>query len=56
MRSAPHGTVVANPAFDVTPAEYIAAIVTERGVLTPPFTKAIDAMLRSEPISNRVRS
>ncbi len=44
-RSAPHDTVVANPAFDVTPAEYIRAIVTERGVLTPPFTAAIDALL-----------
>lgn len=56
VRSAPHDTVVANPAFDVTPAEYIAAIVTERGVLTPPFTEAIYVMLRSEPISGRVRS
>ena len=27
-----------NPAFDVTPAELIAAIVTERGVHRPPFT------------------
>ncbi len=56
VRSAPHDTVVANPAFDVTPADYIAAIVTERGVLTPPFTEAIEAMLRSEPISGKVRS
>jgi methylthioribose-1-phosphate isomerase len=30
-----------NPAFDVTPAELIAGIVTERGILRPPFTAAI---------------
>lgn len=32
---------VANPAFDVTPAKYIAAIITERGVITPPFRQGI---------------
>jgi methylthioribose-1-phosphate isomerase len=35
---------VRNPAFDVTPAAYITAIVTERGVCRPPFEKS----LRSE--------
>jgi methylthioribose-1-phosphate isomerase len=34
---APHGTEARNPAFDVTPAELITAIVTEEGVLRPPF-------------------
>jgi methylthioribose-1-phosphate isomerase len=34
---APEGVRVANPAFDVTPARYIAAFVTEHGVLRPPF-------------------
>jgi methylthioribose-1-phosphate isomerase len=28
---------VFNPAFDVTPAELIAAIITERGVVRPPY-------------------
>ncbi len=32
---APEGVNVLNPAFDVTPAEYITAIITERGVFTP---------------------
>ncbi len=32
---APVGVSVLNPAFDVTPAEYITAIVTERGVFKP---------------------
>ena len=32
---APPGVTVANPAFDITPAEYITAIVTEKGVVAP---------------------
>ncbi len=36
-RLAPAGAAVFNPAFDVTPHELIAAIVTERGVVLPPF-------------------
>jgi methylthioribose-1-phosphate isomerase len=32
---------VRNPAFDVTPAAYITAIITERGVLRPPFDKSL---------------
>lgn len=34
-RTAPDGVAVYNPAFDVTPAELIAAIVTEHGVIRP---------------------
>lgn len=33
----PDGASVANPAFDITPAAYITAIVTELGVVMPPF-------------------
>jgi methylthioribose-1-phosphate isomerase len=32
-----------NPAFDVTPAELIAAIVTERGIHRPPYTESLAA-------------
>jgi methylthioribose-1-phosphate isomerase len=32
---APKGVAVFNPAFDVTPAEYITAIITERGIFKP---------------------
>ncbi|MBK8020867.1 MAG: S-methyl-5-thioribose-1-phosphate isomerase [Chloroflexi bacterium] len=35
----PTGTAVGNPAFDVTPAEYITGIITEAGVIRPPFTE-----------------
>ena len=40
----PHGISVENPAFDVTPAKYITAIITERGVLRAPFEKSIATM------------
>jgi methylthioribose-1-phosphate isomerase len=40
----PHGVSIENPAFDVTPAKYITAIITERGVLTAPFGQSIQNM------------
>jgi methylthioribose-1-phosphate isomerase len=40
----PDGVGIENPAFDVTPARYITAIITERGVLRAPFTQSIAAM------------
>jgi methylthioribose-1-phosphate isomerase len=36
-RVAPEGVAVCNPAFDVTPARYVAGIVTERGVARAPY-------------------
>ena len=44
-RVAPHGVAVYNPAFDVTPARLVSAIVTEKGVLKPPFPGAIRKLL-----------
>src|SRR5690242_8555396 len=35
---APEGTVVENPAFDVTPNRYVSAIITEKGVARAPYT------------------
>jgi len=35
VRIAPEGVKVANPAFDVTPARYITAIITEKGAFAP---------------------
>jgi methylthioribose-1-phosphate isomerase len=40
----PHGVRIENPAFDVTPARNISAIITERGVLRAPFAESIRAM------------
>ena len=38
---APEGATARHPAFDVTPAANIAAIITEAGVLRPPFGPAL---------------
>jgi methylthioribose-1-phosphate isomerase len=40
----PHGVGICNPAFDVTPAKYVTAIVTERGVLRAPYTESLKQM------------
>ncbi len=45
-RIAPEGISFFNPAFDVTPAEYISAIITERGVAVPPFGPALRVWAR----------
>jgi methylthioribose-1-phosphate isomerase len=40
----PDGVEVVNPAFDVTPAKYVAAIITERGVARAPYEKSLRAL------------
>ncbi|MCK5147022.1 S-methyl-5-thioribose-1-phosphate isomerase [bacterium] len=42
-RTGPKGVKVFNPAFDVSPAELITAIITEHGVIRPPFTPGLAA-------------
>ena len=37
----PKGVDALNPAFDITPAKYISAIITEREILTPPYKSSI---------------
>jgi len=44
-RVAPEGVQVRHPAFDVTPARLITAIITDRGVLRPPYEEAIRNVL-----------
>lgn len=46
-QTVPDGVDVYNPAFDVTPAELITAIITERGVIQPVTTEAIRTLLTS---------
>jgi methylthioribose-1-phosphate isomerase len=41
QRLAPEGAGVWNPAFDVTPARLITAIITDRGVVRPPYEKTL---------------
>ena len=42
---APEGTAVQNPAFDVTPARYVTAIITEKGVAQVPYEEALRALV-----------
>jgi methylthioribose-1-phosphate isomerase len=44
---APVGVHVANPAFDVTPARYVVAIITEAGIARPPFTASLAKLFAS---------
>ncbi len=43
----PEGVPVRHPAFDVTPAELVTAIVTERGVARPPYATSLAKLVRS---------
>ena len=40
----PNGVGICNPAFDVTPARYVNAIITERGVLRAPYAESLREM------------
>ena len=44
-RVAPKGVRIFNPAFDMTPPELITGIITEKGVLKPPFEKNLKVLL-----------
>jgi methylthioribose-1-phosphate isomerase len=44
-RTAPEGVSIYNPAFDVTPHRYLTAIITERGIVYPPFDAGLRALL-----------
>ena len=43
VRIVPDGVSVFNPAFDVTPHQFITAIITDRGVAKPPYTDSLAA-------------
>ena len=42
----PEGTPVFNPAFDITPAKYVSAIVTEKGIVYPPYKENLAKLTR----------
>ena len=44
----PDGVSVENPAFDVTPAKYVNAIVTERGIARAPYEESLRALANEE--------
>jgi methylthioribose-1-phosphate isomerase len=47
-RWSPEGLGAYNPAFDVTPADLIAAIITERGVARPPYGASISGLFAEQ--------
>ncbi len=44
----PDGVAVENPAFDVTPAKYVSAIITERGVARAPYADSLRQLAAQE--------
>lgn len=46
-RIAPEGVKVMNPAFDVTPAELVTGIITEKGIIRPPYEENIRKVVGS---------
>jgi methylthioribose-1-phosphate isomerase len=48
-RIAPEGVQVENPAFDVTPAKYVTAIITDKGIANPPYLESLKRL--SQPLA-----
>jgi methylthioribose-1-phosphate isomerase len=44
----PNGVAIENPAFDVTPAKYVAAIITERGLAREPYRESLERLAGAE--------
>lgn len=49
---APAGIRAANPAFDVTPHTYITAIITERGIIHPPYEEGLRRVMKDSQYHN----
>ena len=47
----PDGVQIENPAFDVTPAKYVAAIITERGVAKAPYIESLKRLAEEAVVS-----
>jgi methylthioribose-1-phosphate isomerase len=48
-RLTPEGAHIRNPAFDITPAKYITAIITERGIARAPYTESLAQLVHGAP-------
>ena len=48
-RIAPKGVPVFNPAFDMTPPDLVTSVITERGLIHPPFGENIDRLMSDAP-------
>lgn len=49
QRIVPEGVAVLNPAFDVTPHELVTALITDRGIVYPPFDEGLKSLSRQAP-------
>jgi methylthioribose-1-phosphate isomerase len=47
----PEGVGIENPAFDVTPHKYVAAIVTERGIANAPYSESLKKLAKAATTS-----
>ena len=47
VQIAPEGVEAYNPGFDVTPAKYVSAIITESGIARPPFNESLNLAVNS---------
>jgi methylthioribose-1-phosphate isomerase len=52
----PEGAKVLNPAFDITPHRYVTAIITERGVIRPPYADTLRAAFPVETVASPERA
>lgn len=52
---APEGIKTYNPSFDVTDHRYITAVITERGIVRPPYDESLRALMRDVSSANPVR-
>lgn len=53
---APSGAKVFNPAFDVTPHDLISAIITEKGIIRPPYLRNIKSLIKGYRMDTKVKS
>lgn len=44
----PHNTPVGNPAFDITPSRYITGLITEGGIVSPPYQENLKVLFRGK--------
>jgi methylthioribose-1-phosphate isomerase len=44
----PDGVSIENPAFDVTPAKYVTAIITERGIARAPYEESLQGLANAD--------
>jgi len=49
----PDGVEIENPAFDVTPAKYVTAIITERGIARAPYEDSLRKLSEEAPVARR---